>query len=85
MTLADTIQQVRVRKACELLRSTRLSVQEIAEQVGYQDVTYFIRMFKKHEQVIMYCETIVVLHVQYRKFVWEKIWNGKAENRLNLK
>lgn len=51
MTLADTIQQVRVRKACELLRSTRLSVQEIAEQVGYQDVTYFIRMFKKHEQV----------------------------------
>lgn len=51
MTLVDTIQQVRVQKACELLQSTKLSVQEIAELVGYQDVTYFIRMFKKREQV----------------------------------
>lgn len=51
MTLVDTIRQVRVQKAGELLRSTKLSVQEIAELVGYQDVTYFIRMFKKHEQV----------------------------------
>lgn len=51
MTLVDTIRQVRVQKACELLRSTKLPVQEIAELVGYQDVTYFIRMFKKREQV----------------------------------
>lgn len=58
MTLVDTIQQVRVQKACELLQSTKLSVQEIAELVGYQDVTYFIRMFKKREQVTL---------LQYRK------------------
>lgn len=58
MTLVDTIQQVRVQKACELLQSTTLSVQEIAELVGYQDVTYFIRMFKKREQVTL---------LQYRK------------------
>lgn len=51
MTLIDTIQQIRVQKARELLCSTRLSVQEIAELVGYQDVTYFIRMFKKHTQM----------------------------------
>lgn len=51
MTIADAIQQIRVQKACELLRSTSLSVQAIAEQVGYQDVTYFIRMFKKHQQI----------------------------------
>ena len=51
MTIGDAIQQVRVQKSCELLQFTRLSVQEIAEQAGYQDVTYFIRMFKKHKQM----------------------------------
>lgn len=50
-TLIDTIQQIRVQKAGELLCSTKLSVQEIAELTGYQDVTYFIRMFKKHTQI----------------------------------
>lgn len=46
-TVLGVIQQTRVQKACELLISTRLLVQDIAEAVGYQDVTYFIRMFKK--------------------------------------
>ena len=51
MTLIDTIQQIRIQKASELLCSTKISVQEIAELVGYQDVTHFIRMFKKHTQM----------------------------------
>ena len=50
-TVMEVIQQVRIQKACELLVSTRLSVQNVSEMVGYSDVTYFIRMFKKHQQM----------------------------------
>lgn len=49
-TVIDTIRQVRIQKACDLLVSSHLPVQNIAEAVGYSDVTYFIRMFKKHQQ-----------------------------------
>lgn len=40
--------QYRVRKAQELLLRTDSSVQEIASSVGYDDLFYFIRIFKKH-------------------------------------
>lgn len=49
-TIMDTLQNMRIQKACGLLSSTTLSVQDIAERVGYSDVTYFIRMFKKQIQ-----------------------------------
>lgn len=57
-TVFGVIQQVRIQKACELLTTTRLSVQSIAEAVGYENVTYFIRMFKKY---------IKTTPLQYRK------------------
>lgn len=50
-TVNEVIQQVRVQKACELLKATTLPIQNIAETVGYSDVTYFIRMFKKHQHI----------------------------------
>lgn len=59
-TVMDVIQQVRIEKACELLASTRITVQNIAEMVGYSDVTYFIRMFKKH---------IGITPLKYRKSI----------------
>jgi AraC-like DNA-binding protein len=37
----------RMDKACELLRSTGLTVAEIARSVGYKDALLFSRMFKK--------------------------------------
>lgn len=61
-TVSDAIQQVRVQKACELLTSTKLPVQNIAEAVGYTDVTYFIRMFKKHQHTTP---------LQYRKNIYK--------------
>ncbi len=40
-------QKFRLEQACELLRSTALSVSEVAENVGFQDALYFSRLFKK--------------------------------------
>ncbi len=39
--------EVRIRKAIVLMRSTRMSIEEISEEVGYQSANYFIRVFKK--------------------------------------
>lgn len=48
MTVVTAIIQVRMRKACELLREGQKSVAQIAELVGYEDENYFGRVFKKH-------------------------------------
>jgi len=39
---------VKIKKACELLENTDLSVLEIGKQVGIIDQNYFSRLFKKH-------------------------------------
>lgn len=46
-TMSEYIQKLRLNKACELLRSSALSLQEIAGEVGYRDVGYLRRVFKK--------------------------------------
>jgi AraC-type DNA-binding domain-containing proteins len=47
-TLIDTLQKTRLNKAAKLLEVTKLSIDEIANMVGYQDQTYFIRLCKKY-------------------------------------
>lgn len=42
------LQRSRLENAQELLRNSNLSVAEIAEHVGYQDVSYFAGLFKRH-------------------------------------
>lgn len=44
--MAKYLNNIRIRKAKELLRSTELQIQEIADQVGYFDAKYFSRQFK---------------------------------------
>lgn len=39
--------QYRVHKAMELLRDCRYKIYEVAELVGYRDVTYFSSTFKR--------------------------------------
>lgn len=39
-------QGIREKKACGLLRSTELSMEEIADRLGYSDVANFYRAFK---------------------------------------
>lgn len=42
------ISSIRIKKACELLENTDLSILNVAEQVGICDQNYFSRLFKKH-------------------------------------
>ncbi|RNB58441.1 helix-turn-helix domain-containing protein [Brevibacillus gelatini] len=44
----DYVISLRMEKAKELLAGTDATMQEIAAFVGYQDVLYFSRLFKKH-------------------------------------
>lgn len=45
--VTEYIQQVRVHRACELLRETSRSVPEISEEIGYGDANYFGKVFKR--------------------------------------
>ncbi|MFQ9985893.1 MAG: helix-turn-helix transcriptional regulator, partial [Lachnospiraceae bacterium] len=47
MRIFDYIEQVRVNHARLLLRSTELSVLEVALQSGFRSSSYFNRVFKK--------------------------------------
>ncbi|MDR0538876.1 MAG: AraC family transcriptional regulator [Spirochaetaceae bacterium] len=47
MTLTDFINQKRLEHARRLISGTAMYVNEIAEECGYQDVNYFIRLFKR--------------------------------------
>ena len=43
----DYLTDLRIGKAKELLSGEDLSVQDVAEMVGYQDLKYFSKLFKK--------------------------------------
>ncbi|MDO4324930.1 MAG: helix-turn-helix domain-containing protein [bacterium] len=47
ITLTDYINQKRIEHSLVLLNTTSLPIQNIAEQVGFSDVNYFTRTFKK--------------------------------------
>ena len=47
-SLVHYIQCLRVDAAKKLLRSEHMTIEAITQQVGYQDVSSFIRLFKKH-------------------------------------
>ncbi len=47
MTLTDYINLTRVRRSLKLLSDSALSMQEIAERVGFSDANYYTRIFKK--------------------------------------
>ncbi len=46
--IVEYVNETRIRKATELLVETRMKVQEVAEAVGYRNITSFNRMFKKY-------------------------------------
>lgn len=45
------LSQIRLNKACELLKYTRLPVTSVAEAVGYKDCTVFIRAFRRENSL----------------------------------
>ncbi len=46
-TFIDYLTDLRIAKACQLLREGRLSIKEISSAVGYTDPNYFSRIFKR--------------------------------------
>lgn len=46
-TLSLYIQTLRVQEACKLLKNKEMSVEQVAEAVGYSDVKHFYTVFKK--------------------------------------
>jgi YesN/AraC family two-component response regulator len=51
LNFSDYISSLRIQRAKELLRDESLSIQEIAEIVGYNDYFYFTKVFKKVEGI----------------------------------
>ncbi|MCM2535472.1 AraC family transcriptional regulator [Neobacillus pocheonensis] len=49
-SVMDFLNTLRIDKALFYLETTDLNVQEIANQVGFQDPNYFSRLFKKYKQ-----------------------------------
>lgn len=43
----DYVQTVRIEEAKQLLETTMLSLAEVAEQIGYEDTSYFGKLFKR--------------------------------------
>ena len=57
-TVTTVIQEIRLQHTRSLLEQIDLSIQNIAELVGYHDLTYFIKLFKRYFSITPY---------QYRK------------------
>ena len=51
LNFSDYIASLRIQRAKELLRDESLSIQEIAEIIGYNDYFYFTKVFKKVEGI----------------------------------
>lgn len=47
LTLTDYINNLRIKKAANMIKNTNASITEIALSSGYSDINYFSRVFKK--------------------------------------
>lgn len=64
-TPLDYLQDIRINTAKDLLKTSNLSIAEIADRVGYQDTNYFTRLFKKQ---------LAITPNAYRKTVRAKLF-----------
>ncbi|WP_211747618.1 AraC family transcriptional regulator [Paenibacillus sp. Marseille-Q4541] len=60
----DYINHYRIQKACKLLENTNYKVVDIAMEVGFDNLSYFITLFKKQKEKTP---------SQYRKLFYEQI------------
>lgn len=47
LSFTQYLQNVRIQKCCELLKSSDIPIYQIANQVGYQDMKFFHALFRK--------------------------------------
>ncbi len=45
-SFSEYLNQIRIEKACEILKSTSYTIAQVSEMVGYSDPSYFSRIFK---------------------------------------
>jgi two-component system response regulator YesN len=48
ISFSDRLLEIRMGKASELLKEGRLSLSELSEAVGYEDIGHFRRRFKQY-------------------------------------
>lgn len=48
ISLPQFVNELRIRRACELLNQTDMSNEQIAMSIGYSDALYFIKVFKRY-------------------------------------
>lgn len=51
LTFPDYIHHIRLKEALILMNNENLNITDISHMVGYNDVNYFIKVFKKHHGV----------------------------------
>ena len=51
ITIVDYLTKVRIEEAKKLLQNDKMSIVEIALEVGYEDQSYFSKVFKKNENI----------------------------------
>lgn len=51
ITFKEVVQDVRLSKSCELLRNTKLSIIDIMSEIGYQNISFFYKIFKEKYQM----------------------------------
>lgn len=51
MSVIGYLIHLRLQHASYLLQDRNLRVKEIAQQVGYDDICYFSKLFKKHYEI----------------------------------
>lgn len=70
VSLVEYIVAYRIRKACELLRKTFLPINQVSAQVGYPNVNYFAKLFRRQKGLSP---------SDYRKEYHSGISNGRKE------
>jgi len=51
MTFIDYLNDMRIAHACQLLSETSLTISEVCYNSGFNNISNFIRMFKKRKQM----------------------------------
>ena len=51
MSLMEYLTRVRIEEAKRLLHNPQYLIDEIAENIGYDDASYFTKVFKRYEGV----------------------------------
>ena len=52
ITVFDYLRNVRCEEARRLIETTKLSITEISEKCGFEDIAYFTKVFKKETGIL---------------------------------